>query len=131
MAGTPRRSGSGADGRDPALVGEQLDRLLADRGWKGDVALGSVVGRWDDIVGPDIAAHVRPVTFQSPTLTVQADSSAWATQLRFMTSALLGRLSDVAGPGVVTELVILGPAAPSWVKGRRRVPGPGPRDTYG
>ena len=41
------------------------------------------------------------------------------------------RIEAVVGPGVVTELIVLGPVAPSWVKGRRRVPGPGPRDTYG
>ena len=62
---------------------------------------------------------------------MQAESSAWSTHLRLLTSALRGRMDEVVGPGVVTEFVVLGPAAPSWVKGRRRVQGPGPRDTYG
>ena len=82
-------------------------------------------------VGPDIAGHVRPVTFEGSVLTVQAESTAWATQIRLLTSALLGRIEAVVGAGVVTDLVVLGPAAPSWIKGKRRVQGRGPRDTYG
>jgi predicted nucleic acid-binding Zn ribbon protein len=31
----------------------------------------------------------------------------------------------------VTDLTVLGPTAPSWVKGPRHVKGRGPRDTYG
>ncbi len=133
IAGQPalRASGARPDDRDPALLGIQLERLLLDRGWTADVTVGSVLGRWAEIVGPEIADHVRPVTFEGSVLTVQADSTAWATQLRLLTSALLGRIDEVVGPGVVTEFVVLGPAAPSWVKGRRRVQGPGPRDTYG
>ncbi|HEX5523063.1 MAG TPA: hypothetical protein VFX53_06435, partial [Pedococcus sp.] len=39
------------DGRDPKLLGDQMDRLLLDRGWRVDVAVGSVMGRWPEIVG--------------------------------------------------------------------------------
>jgi predicted nucleic acid-binding Zn ribbon protein len=130
IAGMPPTRSVG-DERDPALLGAQLERLLLDRGWSADVTVGSVMGRWAEIVGPDIAGHVRPVTFEGSVLSVQADSTAWATQIRLLTSSLLGRIEAVVGAGVVTELVVLGPAAPSWVKGRRRVQGPGPRDTYG
>ena len=119
------------DGRDPALIGEQIDRLLLDRGWNVDVSAGAVMGRWPVIVGPDVAAHSTPVTFTDGELLVRADSTAWATQLRYMTSTLLGRLEAEAGPGVVTSLQIVGPSAPSWRKGPRRAAGPGPRDTYG
>ena len=119
------------DDRDPALLGTQLDRLLLDRGWTADVTVGSVMGRWAEIVGRDLAAHVRPVSFEGTVLTVQADSTAWATQVRLLTSSVLGRIEAEVGAGVVTDLVVLGPTAPSWVKGRRRVQGPGPRDTYG
>ena len=130
IAGIPSSRTPGDD-RDPALVGAQLERLLVDRGWSADVTVGSVMGRWAEIVGPDIAGHVRPVTFEGSVLTVQAESTAWATQIRLLTSALLGRIEAVVGAGVVTDLVVLGPAAPSWIKGKRRVQGRGPRDTYG
>ena len=127
----PTLSGAGRDGRDPALLGDQLDRLMADRGWQVDVAVGSVMGRWPQIVGPDVAAHVTPVSYDAGVLTVRADSTAWATQMRLLSSALLGRLEEEVGAGTVTELKVNGPSAPSWSKGLRRAQGPGPRDTYG
>ena len=124
-------SSSGRDGRDPSLLGDQMDRLLVDRGWKVDVAVGSVMGRWPQIVGPDVAAHSTPVTFADGILTVRADSTAWATQLRLMSSSILGRLEAEVGKEAVTELRVNGPGAPSWSRGSRRAQGPGPRDTYG
>ena len=126
------RSGAGRDGRDPTLLGEQLDRLLVDRGWKVDVAVGSVMGRWAEIVGPDIAAHVEPVTFTEGVLTVRADSTAWATQMKLLASSVLARVEEEIGAGAVSKLKVLGPAAPTWSRGRHRSPDSrGPRDTYG
>ncbi|HEY6743019.1 MAG TPA: DciA family protein [Lapillicoccus sp.] len=127
--GTP--SGSGPDARDPKLLGEQLEKFVADRGWEVDVAVGSVIGRWPQLVGPDIAEHVQPVSFENGILTLRAVSTAWATQMRLLTSVLLGRLEQEVGAGTVTEVVVTGPSGPTWAKGRRRAPGRGPRDTYG
>jgi len=123
---------SSADsGRDPSLLGDQMDRLLVDRGWKVDVAVGAVMGRWDTIVGTDVAAHCKPLTFGDGVLTVRADSTAWATQLRLISSSILARLEAEVGKDTVVELRVQGPGAPSWTRGLRKSTGPGPRDTYG
>jgi predicted nucleic acid-binding Zn ribbon protein len=124
-------TGSGRDGRDPSLLGDQMDRLLVDRGWNIDVAIGSVMGRWPAIVGEEVAAHCAPVTFSDGVLIVRAESTAWATQLRLMSSSILGRLENEIGKDAVSELRIQGPSAPSWSRGLRKSTGPGPRDTYG
>ena len=128
-----RRGGaSRSSGRDPTLLGDQIDRFVAERGWRADVAVGSVIGRWPQIVGPEIAAHCTPTDFVDGALTVRADSTAWATQLRLLETTLLGRLAEEVGEGTVAELRIAGPGAPSWSRGRHRVQdGRGPRDTYG
>ena len=118
-------------GRDPSLLGDQMDRLLVDRGWKVDVAVGAVMGRWATIVGMDVAGHCTPVTFSDGVLTVRADSTAWATQLRLMSSSILTRLEAEVGKDAVVELRVQGPSAPSWTRGLRKATGPGPRDTYG
>ena len=118
-------------GRDPALLGDQMDRLLLDRGWNVDVAVGAVMGRWPEIVGPNVAEHCKPVTFSDGVLTVRADSTAWTTQMRLMSSSILGRLETEVGKDAVTELRVQGPSAPSWARGPRKSTGPGPRDTYG
>ena len=123
------RSGTG---RDPKLLGDQLDQFVTERGWAVDVAVGAVIGRWSQIVGPEIAQHCAPVDFVEGVLTVRADSTAWATQLRLLSSSLLARLAQDVGEGTVAELRVVGPGAPSWSRGQRRVQdGRGPRDTYG
>jgi predicted nucleic acid-binding Zn ribbon protein len=44
---------------------------------------------------------------------------------------MTARLVERAGAGVVTSIVVRGPAQADWRKGPRRVKGRGPRDTYG
>lgn len=129
---TERRSGTG-DGaaRDPRLLGGEVDRLLNSRGWDADVQVGAVIGRWPTIVGAEVAQHVQPLGFDGTVLTVQADSTAWATQMKLLSSSVLTRIEAEVGAGVVTAITVRGPAAPSWRKGRLRAPGRGPRDTYG
>ncbi len=129
--GSAGSTGSTGSGRDPSLLGDQMDRLLLDRGWNVDVAVGAVMGRWADIVGANVAEHCKPVTFSDGVLTVRADSTAWTTQMRLMSSSILGRLETEVGKDTVTELRVQGPSAPSWNRGPRKSTGPGPRDTYG
>lgn len=119
------------DGRDPQLIDSTMKRLLLERGWNVDVAAGAVMSRWADLVGSGVAEHARPVTFEDGVLTVRAESTAWATQLQLLTSSLLASIADGVGEGVVNDLKVVGPSAPSWVRGPRRVAGRGPRDTYG
>ena len=135
-----RRTGSNAgrpslqesySGRDPQGVGAVFGRLLTERGWNSPVAVGSVMARWAELVGPEIATHCTPEGFHETTVLVRCDSTAWATQLRLISPDLLRRFEHELGSGVVTALKIIGPSAPSWRKGGRSVRGRGPRDTYG
>ncbi len=126
-----RRSTSGPDARDPMLVAEALGRLLTNRGWDSDLAVGSIMGRWSVIVGIDVARHCEPERFDRGVLTIRAESTAWAAQLRSFAPTMLGLVEREVGPGLVLELRVLGPGGPSWRRGPLRVRGPGPRDTYG
>ena len=113
------------------LVGTVLDGLVSGRGWKAPVAVGSVLARWDDLVGPGIAGHCRPESFDETVVRVRCDSTAYAANLRLMVPQLLRMFDEHLGEGIVTRIEILGPTAPSWKRGRRSVQGRGPRDTYG
>ncbi|HEX4699048.1 MAG TPA: DciA family protein [Actinomycetes bacterium] len=125
------RSGAHPDERDPQVLGSALGRLVADRGWETDAAVGGVMGRWAAIVGDQVAEHARPLAFDDGELVVAADTTAWATQIRLLAPTLLARLADELGAGVVTSVVVRGPGGPSWKRGRLAVRGRGPRDTYG
>jgi predicted nucleic acid-binding Zn ribbon protein len=124
-------SGPGPDPRDPQKFGAVLERLMRQRGWEKPKAEATVFGAWEKVVGPDIARHSRPVKLDDGVLTVEAESTAWATQLRMLAASLIKNIAGEVGHNVVTRLNIHGPAAPSWQRGPRRVQGRGPRDTYG
>jgi len=128
------RSGARADGRDPVPLGAALNRLITERGWEAPAAVGGVMGRWPQIVGPDIAAHCVPKQFEesAAVLTVQCDSTAWATQLRLLARQLVARLNHELGHGTVRVIKVLGPDVPKRGYGRLRAPGSrGPGDTWG
>ncbi|WP_245648386.1 DUF721 domain-containing protein, partial [Micromonospora rosaria] len=124
-------SGPGPDPRDPQPLGAVLARLVKARGWAQPAAEATVFGAWERVVGPDVAQHSRPVKLENGELTVEARSTAWATQLRLLAGSLLQQIAREVGHNVVRKLHIHGPAAPSWSRGPRRVRGRGPRDTYG
>jgi predicted nucleic acid-binding Zn ribbon protein len=110
----PRRPRRGGRTRreDPQPLSTALDGLLAEHGWRTAAAVGSMFGRWDQLVGDEVAAHTRPERFSDGELLVIADSAAWATQVRLLTSTLLRRLNEELGHGTVTRVVVRGPAPP-------------------
>lgn len=124
-------SGSGPDPRDPQPFGSLVRRLVDDRGWKSTAASATVLAGWDRIVGAELAARCQPVSLREGELTLAAESTAWAMQLRGMLPTLMTRIRAELGPDVVTRIRIHGPTAPTWSSGPRRVAGRGPRDTYG
>jgi predicted nucleic acid-binding Zn ribbon protein len=124
-------SGPGPDVRDPQTFAAATQDLSRTRGWSGRVAEGTVLGQWQTVVGEQIAAHATPTALREGVLSVSAESTAWATQLRMVQAQLLAKIAAAVGDGVVTSLKIVGPVAPSWRKGRYHIAGRGPRDTYG
>jgi predicted nucleic acid-binding Zn ribbon protein len=122
--GRPRRE-------DPQPLASAIGGLLDTQGWQQRAAMGSVFGRWAEIVGTDLAAHTRPDSFADGELAVTADSTAWATQVRLLAPVLVKRLNAELGDGSVRRVKVRGPAPPRQ-RGGWRVPGSkGPGDTYG
>ena len=109
-----------------------LAGYVGERGWQAPLNTARVFSDWAAIVGPDVAAHCSPTSLRDGELTVRAESTAWATQLRLLAGTLLARLVEELGADVVRKIVITGPTAPSWKHGAFSVRGArGPRDTYG
>jgi len=127
----PRLSGAHGDGRDPKRLAEAVETLLTEQGWSTANAVAGLIARWPDVVGADLADHVTPESFTDGRLLLRADSTAWATQVRFLLPQLRMAIDRAVGAGLVADIQVLGPQAPSWVAGPRWVLGRGPRDTYG
>jgi predicted nucleic acid-binding Zn ribbon protein len=117
---------------DPQSLNSVLSELVAARDWRQGIAEGSLFTDWVDVVGPDIGSHSTPVSLVDGLLTVQATSSAWATQLTLINADLLKTISNSAPGALVEQVLILPPGSPSWKKGLRTIRNArGPRDTYG
>jgi predicted nucleic acid-binding Zn ribbon protein len=95
-----------------SLGGERTGRPAAAR------ALGGLFGRWEEIVGPDLARHVQPVRLDGDRLVVEVAEPAWATQVRLLTDQITARVGEVVDVTLTTVEVRV--ASPS----RRRAGDP-------
>ena len=126
-----RWSGSGPDARDPAPLAATMKRWLGEAAVGADLTKATVLGRWVQIVGPEIADHCEPVSLVDGELLLRAESTAWATQIRMLAPQIVARINREVGHGSVLRIRSQGPSSPSWRFGTRHVSGRGPRDTYG
>lgn len=118
-------------GREPVTLASAFGAVRRTIGWETPMAQAELIDGWAALAGEETAAHSTPMYVDDRTLVVQCDSTAWATQLRRMRSALLGEIARRHPEARVEDLRFLNPGAPTWKRGRRSVPGRGPRDTYG
>ena len=102
---------TGADAPEP--LSSALDRLSRRLGGPSSAVLRAIFGQWEDLVGPSVAAHVRPVSLRGTTLVVAADAPAWATQMAWLGPDLAKRVNGELGTSAVTD-----------VETRVRPPGP-------
>jgi predicted nucleic acid-binding Zn ribbon protein len=81
----------------PRPVRESLDAAVRRIAPQGADEFGAIFGRWEEMVGPALAAHVRPIRATEDTLVVAADHPAWATQVRSLSAVLLSQIGERAG----------------------------------
>lgn len=89
---------------DPQRIGSSLDKVAKRLGTTSASALHGLFERWEDLVGPGIAAHAKPVSLRAGKLLVEVDTNAWATQLRYMTTELVERCCAELGAGAVKQI---------------------------
>ncbi len=89
---------------DPRRLRDSLDRISQSLGGPPARALAAIFERWETIVGPALAAHSWPISLVRDTLTLGVDQPGWATQLTYLESDLIRRISEVAGPGAVARV---------------------------
>jgi len=94
----------------PTALSGELARIARRPGWGERLGAARVWAAWDEMVGPELAAHCEPVRLAGRVLVVRVDSPAWSTQLRYLTSQLVERAEAALGPGSVREVrVTVGP----------------------
>jgi predicted nucleic acid-binding Zn ribbon protein len=83
-------------------MGGALDRVVRHLGGPSVDALGALYQQWDELVGPRLSGHTRPLSLRGGTLVIGVTDPAWATQLRFLESTLLERLAGLDGAPVTS-----------------------------
>lgn len=118
-------------GRDPILASSSLEQLFGEFRWNNQLDKATLFSGWAELVGAETAAATTPEEVINGSLIVRCKSTAWATQLNLISQRYLELVVAKFPDLGVREIRFQGPAAPSWKKGTRSVPGRGPRDTYG
>ena len=96
-----------APGEDhPQSLAKSLDHVARAMGAPPADALTVVFARWEEVVGAAVAAHSRPVSLFRSTLVVSVDHPAWATQLRYLGSTILARITEAVGREVASRLEV-------------------------
>jgi len=89
--------GRGHPDEGPRRLRESLDVVVRHIAPQSAGEFAAIFGRWEDIVGPALAAHVRPIRATPEALVVAADHPAWATQVRALGDTLLAQVAQAAG----------------------------------
>lgn len=118
-------------GRDPRALCDVLGGFAEDRGWTTTLARADVMAHWPELVGAENADRTEPIAFEDGVLTVRCASTAWTQQMRILraetTTRIIARFPECG----LESVRFIGPDLPSFNRGRRSVPGRGPRDTWG
>lgn len=101
---TWKPAGPSPGGKEPERLLAALERAATRLGAPGITTLTGVFSRWEEAVGPQIAAHARPRSLWKGVLVVSVDQPAWGAQLRFMSGQVLARLREVVGDEGIVEM---------------------------
>ena len=94
------------DDPEPRSLQESLDGFARRLGAPQAGALATVFARWDEIVGPGVAAHARPVSLVRGALLVAVDQPVWATQMKYLGPRIVERIGEIAGADVVERVEV-------------------------
>ena len=98
--------GRGGDGPEPRPVAASLDRVAGRFGVADATLLATVFNRWEEVVGPVVAAHTRPLSLSRGVLLVAVDDPAWATQLKYLGASVVERFAELVGSDAITRLEV-------------------------
>ncbi|PIE64305.1 MAG: hypothetical protein CSA24_03105 [Deltaproteobacteria bacterium] len=99
----------------PVGLGSLVGGWVRRNRYAGQLLESTLALRWEQLVGPKLAARTQPVRIVDGVLTLRVASSAWLNELTFLREQLRAQIND----RVVGE-----PGSPARLRGLRFVVGP-------
>jgi predicted nucleic acid-binding Zn ribbon protein len=66
-----------------------------------------VFTRWDEVAGPELAGHSRPLRVQNAVLVIGVEHPAWATRARMEAEGILARVREMGDTGITRIEVVV------------------------
>jgi Dna[CI] antecedent, DciA len=86
--------------------------IIKTHGFQSRMVEFTLQQQWGAIVGPHIAGHTYPESIRHRKLFLLAETSVWMQQLLFLKSEILGKITEVVGEDVLTDIVLRVGVAP-------------------
>jgi len=87
-----------------AAAGALLSQYMQQSGLAGKLQAYESWRVWDEVVGPQIAAHAQPAKIRDRVLEVRVDQAVWMQQLQLMKPKILARLNERLGEEVIRDI---------------------------
>lgn len=90
--------------RGQQSFGELAGRLLTRIDPEGRRHRAKVVNLWDEVCGPEVAAHARGFSLENGELLVYVDSPGWAQELALLSERFRVRMNEELGEEAVLSI---------------------------
>ena len=101
---SPRPPRAGRRKGTPTPVADLIGKVLGELGLDGVAKAHQIGARWEEVVGPQVAAHCRPLGIRGEVLELEVDSPVWSQQLQLRKPELLASLERVFGTDAPREV---------------------------
>jgi predicted nucleic acid-binding Zn ribbon protein len=91
---------------DPRSVQDSLSVIARSLGMADPATIVGVIARWEQVVGPVLAAQVQPVQIRDKSLWLEVSDPSWSTQVRYLEPEILAAIAEEVGPDLVVRLSV-------------------------
>jgi predicted nucleic acid-binding Zn ribbon protein len=90
--------------REPRSIGDVVGAVGRDLGTDDPRRIARIATDWDEVLGPELAPHVRFVSLRDGVLVLGATDPAWASRARFEGPRIAAELDERQGAGTVRDV---------------------------
>jgi len=96
--------------RDLEHFSDSVDDMFAKLGLPNPEIMAAIGSEWDELAGAPWSGRSKPLYIKGSTLIVEANSRSMVAFLRYGESALVEKLAERLGAGVIRTIEILSPS---------------------